>query len=67
MFTLRALTALCSLTLSASAASFPPKPEGVTVVESTKFPGVSISYKEVGRVLDPVIVRITYQRIDEHL
>ncbi|KAH7082743.1 Alpha/Beta hydrolase protein [Paraphoma chrysanthemicola] len=35
-----------SFGLLASAASFPPKPENVTVVESTRFPGYSISYKE---------------------
>lgn len=39
--------AACSLALLASAASFPPKTEGITVVESKKFPGVTISYKEV--------------------
>ncbi|KAF1958446.1 alpha/beta-hydrolase [Byssothecium circinans] len=31
---------------AASAASFPPVPTGLTIVNSTKFPGVSISYKE---------------------
>ncbi|KAF2029598.1 alpha/beta-hydrolase [Setomelanomma holmii] len=46
MFVRQASWAVCSLALLTSAASFPPKPEGVTVVESTKFPGYSISYKE---------------------
>jgi hypothetical protein len=30
-----------------SSASFPPVPTGLTIVNSTKFPGASISYKEV--------------------
>jgi hypothetical protein len=30
-----------------SVGALPPKPEGITVVESKKFPGVTISYKEV--------------------
>ncbi|KAJ4352381.1 uncharacterized protein N0V89_007729 [Didymosphaeria variabile] len=42
----RNLCALAALALSASAASFPPTPEGLTVVQSQKFVGVSISYKE---------------------
>ncbi|UPX17302.1 uncharacterized protein EKO05_0007668 [Ascochyta rabiei] len=45
MFILRSLVALSSFAVAASAA-FPLKPENVTVVQSTKFPGVSISYKE---------------------
>ncbi|KAF2832655.1 alpha/beta-hydrolase [Ophiobolus disseminans] len=45
MFKARAWAA-CSLALLASAASFSPKPEGITVVKSNKFPGVSISYKQ---------------------
>ena len=43
----KALWALTSLAIGASAASFPPTPEGLSVVQSLKFPGVSISYKEV--------------------
>jgi len=35
------------LILAATAASFPPTPIGVTVVNSTRFPGRSISFKEV--------------------
>ncbi|KAF2621155.1 alpha/beta-hydrolase [Macroventuria anomochaeta] len=45
MFILRSLVALSPFALAASAA-FPPKPEHVTIVQSTKFPGVSISYKK---------------------
>jgi carboxypeptidase C (cathepsin A) len=43
---LQTLWAVCSLALPVVTAAFPPTPEGVTVVESTKFPGVSISFKE---------------------
>lgn len=39
------ITALSSFAFVALAA-FPPKPENVTIVRSTKFPGVSISFKE---------------------
>ncbi|KAK7192631.1 hypothetical protein DPSP01_006571 [Paraphaeosphaeria sporulosa] len=42
----RSLWAVAQLALSASAASFPPTPEGLTIVKSEKFAGVSISYKE---------------------
>lgn len=47
MFTLRNLLPLSTFALTAAAA-FPPKPENITTVQSRKFPGVSISYKEVG-------------------
>jgi len=40
------VSSLCLIT-SASSASFPPTPEGVTVLKSTKYDGVSISYKQV--------------------
>ncbi|KAF2637301.1 alpha/beta-hydrolase [Massarina eburnea CBS 473.64] len=41
----KALWAAPVLVGAASAASFPPVPTGLTTVNSTKFPGVSISYK----------------------
>jgi hypothetical protein len=47
MFTYKVSWVACSVALTALAASFPPKPEDVTVVQSAKFPGVSISFKEV--------------------
>lgn len=63
MLKLTTLWAFSSLALCASAASFPPKPEGITVVESKKFPGVSISYKEVIHHLPASYTRIlTYPR-----
>lgn len=46
MVMLRSLVALSSFALPISAA-LPPRPENITVVQSRKFPGVSISYKEV--------------------
>jgi len=39
-----------SLLILATAQYFPPKPEGVTVLQSRTEPGVTISYKEVRRV-----------------
>lgn len=42
----KSLLITCAFALNAAAA-FPPKPTGLTVVESLKFPGVSISFKEV--------------------
>ncbi|KAF2733964.1 alpha/beta-hydrolase [Polyplosphaeria fusca] len=45
-FTLPYSLVACLLAYATTAASFPPKPTGLTVVNSTKFPGVSISYKE---------------------
>lgn len=47
VFSLGVLAAAGSLIVAATAASFPPTPEGVTVIESEGFPGVSISYKQV--------------------
>jgi len=47
-FSFRVLAVAASLISSTTAASFPPAPEGVTVVNSDSFPGVSVSYKEVG-------------------
>ena len=44
---LRTIGFLLSLVLNVSAASFAPNPEGVSIVNSTHFPGRSISYKEV--------------------
>ncbi|KAF2247337.1 alpha/beta-hydrolase [Trematosphaeria pertusa] len=41
-----AIWPLSTLVFVASAGSFPPAPEGLSVIDSTKFPGVSISYKE---------------------
>jgi hypothetical protein len=66
MFTSKASLALCSLALGASAASFPPKPENVTIVQSNKFPGVSISYKEVNI---SIVCRVAYAKldVDKHL
>jgi hypothetical protein len=66
MFTLKASFVACSVALTALAASFPPKPEEVTVVQSTKFPGVSISFKEVGStaMLRTIITDVD---IDKHL
>lgn len=46
MFTIRSLVAMSPLALAVFAA-FPPTPENVTTIQSIKFPGVSISYKEV--------------------
>jgi hypothetical protein len=43
----RSFWTLAPLVLGALAASFPPTPEGLTIIQSEKFPGVSISYKEV--------------------
>lgn len=45
----RALLAL-SISVLAATATFPPAPDNVTVLQSTKFPGVSISFKEVNIV-----------------
>lgn len=49
MFALQSFVALSLFVLTVSAA-FPKKPENITTVQSTKFPGVSISYKEVGNL-----------------
>lgn len=46
MFNIRTLSVLSVFALVATAA-FPPKPQNVTTIQSTKFPGVSLSYKEV--------------------
>jgi len=57
MFPFVKFGALCSLffTTALVGAVLPPTPEGLTIVNSTKFPGVSISYKEVctGRGVGP--------------
>ncbi|KAF2685461.1 alpha/beta-hydrolase [Lentithecium fluviatile CBS 122367] len=46
LFSKRAVRVLPALIGATSAASFPPQPTGLSVVNSTQFHGVSISYKE---------------------
>lgn len=47
MFKIRQL-AVFALALLAADAGLPPKPKDVTVIQSKKFPGVSISFKQAG-------------------
>jgi hypothetical protein len=47
MFSKKTMRAMPALIGAASAASFPPQPTGLSIVNSTHFPGVTISYKEV--------------------
>lgn len=54
-------TSLLSLSVAGGlsglvAAQFPPKPEGVTVLESKLEEGVKISYKEVSKALNAVAI-----------
>ncbi|KAF2113999.1 Alpha/Beta hydrolase protein [Lophiotrema nucula] len=46
LFSLPASLAVSLLAYVVSAASFPPKPVGLTTITSEKFPGVSISFKQ---------------------
>jgi carboxypeptidase C (cathepsin A) len=46
LFSKQTMRAMPALIGAASAASFPPKPTGLTIVNSTNVPGASISYKE---------------------
>jgi hypothetical protein len=46
-FACAALAVVFSITLNVSAASFPPTPLGISIVNSTHFPGRTISFKEV--------------------
>ncbi len=50
-FALGAIAFLSSLILNVLAASFPPTPERMSIVNSTHFPGRSILYKEVSIVV----------------
>ena len=45
--TFRKFGVLFPFTASVLSASFPPTPQGLAVLNSTNYPGVSISYKEV--------------------
>lgn len=40
--------------LGLATAQFPPKPYGITTVQSNLQPGISISYKEVGNPARPI-------------
>jgi hypothetical protein len=63
-FAFATLGFLSALVLHALAASFPPTPEGVSVVNSTNFPGVSISYKEVSPATSQDTSLYPYQSAD---
>jgi hypothetical protein len=66
MFKIRQL-AVFALALLAADAGLPPTPKDVTVIQSKKFPGVSISFKQVGHEFEAIGYSEAHQDADKHL